>query len=46
MRKVLDDLEEPTMRNEMLEGNRRPYRLNVELKSWAHTFVLHNATTI
>ncbi len=46
MRKVSDDLEELTMHDEMLEGNRRPCRLNVKLKSWAHTFVLHNATTI
>ncbi len=43
--RVWDDKEEPTMHDEILEGNWHSCRLNVDLKSWAHTFVLHNATT-
>jgi hypothetical protein len=34
------------MHDEILEGNGRPHRLSDDLQSWAHTFVLHNATTI
>jgi hypothetical protein len=32
-RRVLDDLEEPIMHDEVLEGNGRPCRLSVDLKS-------------
>jgi hypothetical protein len=44
-RRVWDDKEEPTMHDEILEGNGCSCRLNANLKSWAHTFVLHNAAT-
>jgi hypothetical protein len=40
-RRVWDDLEEPIVHNDVLEGNRCPCKLSVDLKSWAHTFVLH-----
>jgi hypothetical protein len=32
-RRVLDDLEKPIMHDEVLEGNGRPCRLNIDLKS-------------
>jgi hypothetical protein len=44
-KRVWDDLEKPTMHNEMLKGNGCSCRLSVDLKSRALcTFVLHNAT--
>ncbi len=43
-RKVWDDKKEPTMHNEVLEGNGHFRKLSTNLKVWAHTFVLHNAT--
>jgi len=45
-RKVWDDKEGPTMHDEVLEGSGRLHRLSPNLKSWAHTFVFHNATII
>jgi hypothetical protein len=42
-RKVWDDKEKPTMHNEVLERNGCPHKLSVDLRAWAHTFVLHNA---
>jgi hypothetical protein len=44
-RKVWDDKEEPIIHDEILEGNGHSSRLSADFKSWAHTFVLHNATT-
>jgi len=44
-RRVWDDLEKLTMHDEVFEGNGCPHRLSVNFKSWAHTFVRHNATT-
>ncbi len=41
-----DDKEDPTMHDEILEGNGHPCRLNVDLKAWAHTFVLHNVIAL
>jgi hypothetical protein len=45
-RRVWDDKEEPTMHDEILEGNGCLHRYSVNMQSWAHTFVLHNAATI
>jgi hypothetical protein len=42
-RKVWDDKEEPIMHDEILEGNGHCWRKSVNLLSWAHTFVFHNA---
>jgi hypothetical protein len=44
-RKVWDDKEEPTMHDEILEGNEPLHRLGVNLQGWAHPFILHNAIT-
>ncbi len=43
--RVWDDKEEAIMHDEILEVNGCPQRLIVNLLGWAHTFVLHNATT-
>jgi hypothetical protein len=43
---VWDDKENPTMHDEILEGDGHPCRLNVDLKAWAHTFVLHNVIAL
>jgi hypothetical protein len=43
--RVWDDQEEPTIHDEVLEGNGWARRLNANLKNWAHTFVIHNAST-
>jgi hypothetical protein len=40
-KRVWDDLEKPTMDNEVLEGNKCPRKLCADVNSWAHTFVLH-----
>jgi hypothetical protein len=45
-RRVLDDKEEPTMNDEVLEGNSHPHTLSGNLKNWAHMFILHNASTM
>jgi hypothetical protein len=45
-RLVWDGKVESTLHNEILEDNMRPCRLGVDLKRWAHIFVLNNATTI
>jgi hypothetical protein len=37
-------MEEPTMNDEVLEGNGHPYRLSANFKNWAHTFILYNAS--
>lgn len=34
-------MEELTVHDEVLEENGCPHKLSVDLKSWAHTFVLH-----
>jgi hypothetical protein len=44
-RRVWEDKEEPTMNDEVLEGNGHPRRRSANLKNWAHTFILHNAST-
>jgi hypothetical protein len=44
-RRVWDDKEELTMHDEILEGCGHLRRLGVDLKGWAHSFVLHNAKT-
>jgi hypothetical protein len=44
--KIWDDKEDPTMHNKVLEGNGHPCKMNVAIKGWTHTFVLHNASTI
>jgi len=44
-RKVWDDKEEPTMHDEVLEGNGCPHKQSVDLRAWAHTFILHNVGT-
>ncbi len=41
-RKVWDDKEKPTMHDEIFEGNGRPCKMNVNLKNYIHTFVIHN----
>jgi hypothetical protein len=42
-RRIWDDKEEPTMNDEVLEGNGCLHKLSANLKNWAHTFVLHDA---
>ncbi len=41
-----DDKEEPTMHDEILEGNGHPRKLSTDLKTWAHTFVVHDVIAI
>jgi hypothetical protein len=43
-RRMWDDKEEPTMNDEVFEGNGRPCKLSANLKNWAHTFIFHNAS--
>jgi hypothetical protein len=45
-RRVLDDKEEATMNDEVLEGNGCPRTLGANLKNWAFSFSLHNASTM
>jgi len=45
-RRMWDDKEDPIMHDEILEGNGHLCRLNVDLKAWSHTFVLHNAVAL
>ncbi len=41
-KKVWDDKEELTMHDEVLEGNGCLHKLSVDLRAWAHTFILYN----
>jgi hypothetical protein len=45
-RKVWDDKEESTMHDEIFQNNVHLHRLGVNLRGWAHMFVLNNAATI
>ena len=42
-RRVWDDKEEPTMNDELLEGNGRDRKMSTTLREWVHTFVVTNS---
>lgn len=44
-RRVWDDKEDPTMHDEIFEGNGCPKKMSANLKNWAHSFVIHNVAT-
>lgn len=45
-RRVWDDKEDPSMYDEILEGNDRPRYLTPNLRGWIHEFVLTNAAPL
>ena len=45
-RRMWDDKEDPSMYDEILEGNGRARRLSSDLRGWIHEFVLNNAAPL
>ena len=45
-RRVWDDIEDPKMNDEVLEGRGRLRKLPLQLRDWVHVFVLNNAAPL
>ena len=45
-RRVWDDKEDPSMYDEILEGDKRPPYLTTNLRKWIHEFVVTNAVPL